>query len=323
MKLTIFTLFALCGLAIVVADPHKVVKEWKEKIKNHHFMCKCMGEKTMMNFYKMAEKSCEECQQLAPAMDFDLFTEADNEEYNVVGDEMENPFIMTQAGSQLLPNFNTAPFRGANPLESYLQMWAPQYGAQNVPYYQYGRGKRAIDPPTQEEMKQFAGHIAEFKEEKMDKMANLTCVLRKMGALDANLNINLKHFTQDMWSKFAVGEQPDAEFKKHMVQGFENCHEMATSLPEDLLAKKGPFYAKFGRQMMFFKCKKMMFDANCVMKELSAWTEMMYGTPSEAKRAKMGLPKDLYKANLMAWTVKKNVKTPTQKFVHEFLFGGQ
>ena len=30
----------------------------------------------------------------------------------------------------------------------------------------------------------------------MDKMANLTCVLRKMGALDANLNINLKHFTQ-------------------------------------------------------------------------------------------------------------------------------
>ena len=78
-----------------------------------------------------------------------------------------------------------------------------------------------------------------------------------------------------MWSKFAVGEQPDAEFKKHMVQGFENCHQMATSLPEDLLAKKGPFYAKFGRQMMFFKCKKvkkmffldeMMFDANCVMK---------------------------------------------------------
>ena len=28
----------------------------------------------MMNFYKMAEKSCEECQLLAPAMDFDLFT---------------------------------------------------------------------------------------------------------------------------------------------------------------------------------------------------------------------------------------------------------
>ena len=74
---------------------------------------------------------------------------------------------------------------------------------------------------------------------------------------------------------------------------------------------------------IFFFIFQMMFDANCVMKELSAWTEIMYGTPSEAKRAKMGLPKDLYKANLMAWTVKKSVKTPTQKFVHDFLFGGQ
>ena len=33
-------------------------------------------------------------------------------------------------------------------------------------------------------------------EEKKEKMANLTCVLRKMGALDDNLNISLKHFTK-------------------------------------------------------------------------------------------------------------------------------
>ena len=42
MKLNLFAIIALCGVAIVLADPHKVVKEWKEKIKNHHFMCKCM-----------------------------------------------------------------------------------------------------------------------------------------------------------------------------------------------------------------------------------------------------------------------------------------
>lgn len=281
-------------------------------------MCNCMGEKTMMAFYEMAEKSCEECQQLAPAMNFDVFAEADNEEYNVVGDDMENPFLMTPAGTQQL----ATPFR--NPLESYLQMWAPRYGGQPVPYYQYtSRGKRAVDPPTEAEMKQFAGHIAEFKEAKMDKMANLTCVMRKMGFLDSDLNINLDHFTKDMWTKFAIGEQPDFEFKSHMVKGFEMCHEMSESIPDELLAKKGPFYEKFGRQMMFFKCKKMMFDANCVMKELSKWTEYKYGTPSQAKRAKLGLPKDLYKANLMAWTVTMDAKTPTQKFVHDFLFGGQ
>jgi len=320
MKLAILTLIVgLCSL--VAADPHKVVKEWKEKIKNHHFMCKCMGEKTMMSFYEMAKKSCEECQQLSPAMDFELFAEADNEEYNIIGDQMENPFVMTPAATQTLPLFQ--PFRGANPLESYLQMWAPQYGTPQT-YFQYGgRAKRAMDPPTEEDMKQFAGHIAEFKDEKKNKMANLTCVLRKMGALDSNLDINLEHFTKDMWTKFARGEEPDSEFKNHMTEGFQNCHQMAYSLPTDLLAKKGPFYEQFGRQMMFFKCKKMMFDANCVMKELSLWTEYMYGTPDEAKRAKLGLPKDLYKANLVAWTVEMNVKTPTQKFVHDFLFGGQ
>ena len=41
MKLAILTLIAGLG-SFVAADPHKVVKEWKEKIKNHHFMCKCM-----------------------------------------------------------------------------------------------------------------------------------------------------------------------------------------------------------------------------------------------------------------------------------------
>ena len=41
MKLAILTL--ILGLStFAAADPHKVVKEWKEKIKNHHFMCKCM-----------------------------------------------------------------------------------------------------------------------------------------------------------------------------------------------------------------------------------------------------------------------------------------
>ena len=51
------------------------------------------------------------------------------------------------------------PFRGSNPLETYLQMWAPQYGTPQT-YYQYGgRVKRAVDPATEEELKQFASKI--------------------------------------------------------------------------------------------------------------------------------------------------------------------
>ena len=55
----------------------------------------------MMAFYKASEKFGMECMQLTPAFDIDLFAEPDNEEYNMVGDEMENPFFGTApAGTQ-------------------------------------------------------------------------------------------------------------------------------------------------------------------------------------------------------------------------------
>merc|ERR1712241_1525128 len=179
-----------------------------------------------------------------PAFDIDLFAEPDNEEYNIIGDEMEDPFFQTPAGQQTLPAqvpFSTpirrvpfGPQAQANPLEAWLAMWAPLYQqvqqqqqARNFQYYP-PRARRAVDPPTEKELMEFAGQIAE-------------------------------------------GEEPDMEFKEHMQKGYKQCYQMAASLPSDLLAKKGPFYEKFGRQMMFFKCSKMMTDANCVMKELSEW----------------------------------------------------
>merc|ERR1719367_2163808 len=268
----------------------------------------------MMAFYKAAEKFGLECMQLTPAFDIDLFAEPDNEEYNIIGDEMENPFFQTPAGQQTLPAqvpFSTpirrVPFGPqSNPLAAFLAMWAPLYQqvqqqqqARNFQYYP-PRARRAVDPPTEKELMEFAGQIAEFKDEKKHKMA---------------------HFTKDMWTQFAKGEEPDMEFQEHMQKGYKQCYQMAASLPSDLLAKKGPFYEKFGRQMMFFKCSKMMTDANCVMKELSEWTEYIWGTPDEAERVRLGLPKDLYKANLMAWTVHMQKETPVQKFVNEFLFG--
>ena len=64
----------------------------------------------------------------------------------------------------------------------------------------------------------------------------------------------------------------------------------------------------------------MMTDANCVMKELSVWTEYIWGTPTVEERVQLGLPKDLYKANLMAWTVKLDEQSDVQKFVDDFLF---
>ena len=75
-----------------------------------------------------------------------------------------------------------------NPLQAWLTMWAPifqqyQQQQQQARSFQYFpnmnvRSKRAIDPPTKEELMEFGERVAEFKEHKKHKMANLTCVLR-------------------------------------------------------------------------------------------------------------------------------------------------
>merc|ERR1711894_26900 len=86
------------------------------------------------------------------------------------------------------------PLDNANPLQAWLAMWAPLYQqvaqqqqqARSFQYYP-PRARRAVDPPTEEELMEFAGDIAEFKNEKKHKMANLTCVLRKFNSLNSNL----------------------------------------------------------------------------------------------------------------------------------------
>merc|ERR1711935_624215 len=86
--------FLVCCAGISVeAGAHKEVKKWKKKIENHQFLTKCWGTGTIMAFYKAAEKFGMECAQLTPAFDIDLFAEPANEEYNVIGDEMEKSFF--------------------------------------------------------------------------------------------------------------------------------------------------------------------------------------------------------------------------------------
>ena len=157
----------------------------------------------------------------------------------------------------MLPQRVQAGAQFQNPWQAWAQMWAPLLQQQvAAPTYQY-RGKRAIDPPTQEDLEEFAEHVDMFKQMKKSNIGNLTCVLSKFGALDSNLNVRLTHFTNEMWTKFPRGEEPPKEFKDEMIKGLQNCYQLSQSIPQEVLDRKGSFYKQFGRQMMFFKCKKV------------------------------------------------------------------
>lgn len=157
--------------------------------------------------------------------------------------------------------------RVQNPMQAWMAAWAPIYGQQAAASGFAGypvRGKRAVDPQSEAEMAEFAEKVADFKEMKKDNIGNLSCVLSKMGAFDDNLNIRLTHFTNEIWAETARGEEQEPEFIKQMNEGFQNCYQLSQSIPQDLLARKGKFYEQFGRQKMFFKCKK-------VSRKLSMW----------------------------------------------------
>merc|ERR1711953_642404 len=105
-------------------------------------------------------------------------------------------------------------------------------------------------------------------------IGNKTCVLSKCGALDKNLGINLQHFTVDMWNMMDASEQPEPEFKARMVEGMEMCYKFSQSIPQDILAAKGPMYEMFGRQMKFLMCKKVVMKECCVKQEWKKWRSL-------------------------------------------------
>jgi hypothetical protein len=116
------------------------------------------------------------------------------------------------------------------------------------------RTKRAIDPPSKDELRQFAEDLKGLKTNMKDNIGNLTCVLSKFGALDDKLQINLNHFTRSMWTW--LEEQPEADFKNKFIAGYKDCYKYSQSIPKDVLENK-PLMKQFGRQMKFFKCAKV------------------------------------------------------------------
>jgi len=317
------TLCILALLGLAQANEMKLVKKWAKKIGQHHFMTSCVGEKTMMKMWKKVEETADECLQLEPAFDIPLF---DGDDGDMLDDSDVNPFITSNQGFQTLPAqvnpMRTAFAQQPQQFAAYPWQWMynpyQQFRGQVAPPYRY---KRAVDPPTAAEFEEFKGKVAKAKQMKKDMIGNKTCVLSKCGALDQNLGINLQHFTVDMWNMMDPSEYPEPEFKEMMNKGFEMCYKFSQSIPQDILAAKGPMYEMFGRQMKFFMCKKMMMKDCCVKKELKKWTEYLYGDMEPAKLKELGLPTDPYQAALYKWEIMDKMEEPSKKYVFESIFG--
>ena len=61
--------------------------------------------------------------------------------------------------------------------------------------YFFVSGKRAVmNKPSAEEMQEFMGQVAMFKDMKKSMVSNMTCVLTKLGKLDKNMGMYVGNY---------------------------------------------------------------------------------------------------------------------------------
>merc|ERR1711944_313504 len=135
-----------------------------------------------------------------------------------------NPFLSSS-------RLNSNPFKASS---SKLNAWANIWN---------GRTKRQVEgllQPTEEDFKEFLMDFEDFKGDIASKMGNLTCVLKKMNALDDNLQINMKEYTGDFWNKIDLSQTmagEDPEWRNMLVTSYKDCYDIARSWPQSTLNK--------------------------------------------------------------------------------------
>jgi hypothetical protein len=172
--------------------------------------------------------------------------------------------------------------------------------------------------PTAADFAEFFAHAQQYKGGMLTKLGNLSCVLTKMGMLEASGSINLKHFTEDLWT--IVGQNAggkDPSFVQKMRDGFVDCYNVAQAWPQSNL-DRNPMTKQWGRQMIFFHCAKKMELKSCAQLQLKEYVEMMYG-PMDMNQ----MPEfngDKYEAALFGMKVMMDMESPEEDVVRKFLW---
>ena len=240
----------IAAVAICASASDGMMKKIHQDMMVFNSMSACWGKGNMVYFKVAMKEAMESCMQenhsglLKPA----------------------NPIL-----SLLNQNANTLPFpvNNNNPFQS-LPAPAPSKNPfkssnLNLGAWQnlWGRNKReateGLLQPTEEDFKEFLMDFEDFKGDVASKMGNLTCVLKKMNALDDNLQINMKEYTEDFWSKVDLSQTmagEDPEWRNMLITGYKDCYDIARSWPQSTL-NRNPLMKVFGRHMVFFKCARV------------------------------------------------------------------
>jgi hypothetical protein len=303
----------IAALATVAASSHEMMKKIHKDMMVMNSMTACWGKGNMM-LYKMAVwEATEQCMQenhsnlLKPANPIlSLLNQNQEAETLPFPVNNNNPFLSSS-------RLNSNPFKSSN---SKLNAWSNIWNSRNK------RQVEGLLQPTEEDFKEFLADFEDFKGDIASKMGNLTCVMKKMDMLDNNLQVNMKAYSGDMWSKIDLSQTmagEDAEWRNMLETHYKDCYDIARSFPQSAL-NRNPLTKVFGRHMVFFKCAKKAEAKCCGMACANDMLETLYGKNDNYDWTQHGMPANKYER--AAWTMKVMYGTasPEEGAIHEFFF---
>jgi len=174
------------------------------------------------------------------------------------------------------------------------------------------------------DVEEFLANYEDFKGSVTSMLANLTCVLSKMGALDPNFQINMDFYDNQIWENNNLKETlagEDPEWRQILTSGFNDCYQIAQTFPEQAL-ERDPLTKVFGRHMLFFKCAKKVERESCAAAQLHQWLELWYGKDDgSVDWTQFWLPKNKYERAVVSMMTQYDSASDEEKFIGDFFSG--
>jgi len=178
----------------------------------------------------------------------------------------------------------------------------------------YGRKKRQTAEDIQQFSDEFNGQLVKYMNEFETKMGNLSCVLKEMGILDAEGNVDPAAISYEKlvaeMSETTAGKEPG--FLRKLADEWSDCLEVSNVWPQNSL-NRNEFMMKHGRQYVFFECMKRTEVELCGKYQLAKYVESFIGPNA--------MPGDKFDNAVVAHNVLKEVATPEMNFIDEFFWG--
>merc|ERR1712226_715375 len=267
------TALFLGAVATIAAGAGTYETELLRGIDIYNFRSKCWGKKNVDAYALDIEKARRECMQMEPAFDLPGH-----------GNGPQNPFLR--------PNNN--PFEKlteGGDFSDLQSLWRTKREARE--------GLLDVD---EDDFYEFIQQVKDHRHLRRNSMSNLTCVLQKIGQLTDDMEVNLEYYTTALTAEEAEfgftwdvegSAAIDPEWRAKIAREYNDCYEMAQSLPAISL-NRNPFHRIFGRQKAFFNCADRTERRVCTEAQLLENLEQFYGS-ERARRLRKGLPASAFR----------------------------